>query len=215
MCGLMPLIVAGSNFDITDYGAKAGEDPMLAKPNAAAIARAFAAAALDNYAAMLPGKSSDTNNSRATVVVVPAGTFMTGPVSFTADGQTLMLAERARLVAAWTAYGNLSFDHFSMTWPLGPKRPEGPESEWDLQYAPLVYAHNLTGVSLIGPGILDGAGQAWWDLKDKTKKGKFPKKMAQRPFVARFDGCRDVPHFFFVFIQKMCFFRVLLYNTTQ
>ena len=148
-------------------------------PSAAAIAKAFAAA----------GKGG--------LVLVPEGqTFMSGPLSFTADNQVLEIASGARLVAAWSAYGNMDRAHFQQSWPLGPKRPEGPPTEWDVQYAPLIYAHNLTNVSIIGPGTIDGGGEAWWNLKDKTSKtGKFPKNMQQRPFSDGAASRREPPIF--------------------
>ena len=167
--------VAAKSVDITDFGASGNGSLESTKDNAAAIAAAFDAA------------------GEGGTVHVPAGTFFTGPVFYSADHQTLELAAGARLVAGWAAYGSMERKTFGISWPLGAKRPEGPPEAWDEQYAPLVYAHNLTGLALVGPGALDGGGEAWWNLKDKKDShGKFPKNMKQRPFTVRFDGCHDV-----------------------
>jgi polygalacturonase len=171
-------------FYITDYGAKADGKLSSSAVNTIAIAHAFAAAAL-------AGAPS--------TVAVPKGNFFSGPIAFSGSGQTLALAEGARLIAAYAAYGNMTHTSCSkswktcMSWPIGPKEPEGPQNEWDEQYAPFIYAHNKTNVSLVGPGTVDGGGEEWWELKDKTAKGgKFPKGMPQRPYNVRFDGCHSV-----------------------
>jgi polygalacturonase len=181
-------LVAGDDtskvFYITDYGAKGDGKLASYVINTAAIAHAFAAAALA---------------SAPSTVAIPKGDFFSGPIAFSANSQTLALAEGARLIAAYPAYGNMTHTSCSkswkkcMSWPIGPKEPEGQQSEWDTQYAPFIYAHNLTGVSLLGPGTVDGGGEEWWELKHKTGKGgKFPKGMPQRPYNVRFDGCTHV-----------------------
>ena len=164
--------------DITGFGAVGDGQLGSTSKNTAAFAAAFAAA---------------RKESGGATVLVPKGEYYSGPITFTGHGQTLQLAAGARIIAAWEAYGSMERATFNITWPLGPKQPEGPESSWNDQYQPFIYAHNLTAVALVGPGTVDGGGEAWWNLKDKTSKnGKFPKKMAQRPFVARFDGCHGV-----------------------
>ena len=125
-------------------------------------------------------------------VLVPGGDFYSGPITYGANGQTLELAEGSRVIAAWEAYGDMRRSSFNTTWPIGPPRPEGPPLSWDVQYAPLLYAKNKTGVQLVGTGTIDGRGDLWWALKDKTAKHKFPTNMQQRPFTIRFDSCNDV-----------------------
>ena len=162
-------------FSITSFGAVSGDIANHAA-NTAAFQHAFAAAAKAG-----PGAS----------VSVPSGDFFSGPIRFTASDQTLAVEAGGRIVAAYPAYGNMTYKGFKTSWPVGPKQPEG--AEWNDQYMPFIYAKNLTKVSLIGPGIVDGGGEVWWDLKNKNGKGgKFPKGMPQRPYNVRFDGCTDV-----------------------
>ena len=59
------------------------------------------------------------------------GIYYTGPIKYHADHQTLLLAAGSRVVAAYEAYGDMRRDKFRTTWPLGPKRPEGPPASWD------------------------------------------------------------------------------------
>ena len=153
---------------VEDYGAK-GDGKFL---NTAAFQAAFEASRA------VSGGS----------VVVGPGLFLSGPIAFTASHQALVLGPNATVKAAWDAYGHMQRDGFRTTWPRGPKDPEGRRGDWDDQYAPLIYASGLANVSVGGGGTIDGYGEAWWRLKDKHARDKFPAAMKyQRPFTIRFD----------------------------
>ena len=97
------------DFRITDFGAVSG--PILNhKANTLAFKRAFDAAARAG-----PGSR----------VTVPTGDFFSGPIRFTASDQTLAVEAGGRIIAAFAAYGNMTYKSFKTSWPTGPKEPEG------------------------------------------------------------------------------------------
>jgi polygalacturonase len=85
-------------------------------------------------------------------VVVPAGTFMTGP---------MRLKSRVNLYLAEGAVLKFSTDPAKYL-PAVFTRWEGTEL---MNYSPFIYAFNEQDVAVTGPGTLDGQADAahWWD----------------------------------------------------
>lgn len=100
-------------------------------------------------------------------VVVPAGTWITGPVRLLGNVE-LHLAEGARL----------EFDPDPDRYlPVVLTRFEGMEL---MNYAPLVSAFDAENVAVTGKGTLDGSAnaEAWWPWKGKS--GAMPNQKADR-----------------------------------
>lgn len=111
---------------ITDHGAKADG----ATVNTAAIQATIDAAA-----------------PAGGVVVVPAGTFLSGSL-FLKTGITLQL-EAGAVLKGTTNIAD---------YPLIPTRWEGVEREWTAALVNIIDAERVT---ITGPGTIDGSGEAW------------------------------------------------------
>ena len=83
------------------------------------------------------------SDSHAVTHCLLVGIYYTGPIKYHADQQTLLLAAGSRVVAAYEAYGDMRRDKFRTTWPLGPKRPEGPPASWDRSQNPNFQRHKI------------------------------------------------------------------------
>ena len=135
---------------ITDFGAKGGQTL-----NTKAIQ-----SAIDKCAADGGG-----------VVVVPAGTFVSGSV-FLKQGVNLLVEKN----------GVLKGSQNTNDYPWIATRIAGLEMKWP---AALINASNLTGVEISGEGTIDGSGERWWkeywDLRAKEPGGLDPHFKAPRP----------------------------------
>ncbi|MFS1512068.1 glycoside hydrolase family 28 protein [Chengkuizengella sp. SCS-71B] len=125
-----------SFFNIIDYGAKGDR----ASDNTEAIA-----AALEDCSSMGGG-----------TVYIPAGTFLTGPITLRSH-ITLFIEAGAKL---------LFKDDFNQ-YPPVKTRWSGYEC---YGYHPLIYGYGLTNVTIKGGGIIDGQGEAWWKVNRKLRK---------------------------------------------
>jgi polygalacturonase len=128
---IRPPVFPSRDFPITAFGAVAGSDA------SAAIASAIVAC-------------SAAGGGR---VVVPAGTFVTGPIVL-ASNVNLHVSEGA----------TLRFVTDPARYPRVYTRWEGIEC---MNYCPLVYAFEQTNVAVTGKGTLDGqaARENWWAWK--------------------------------------------------
>src|SRR5262245_48140035 len=92
-------------------------------------------------------------------VNVPAGTYLTGPISLSSN-MNLHLESGSKL---------LFTDDFTKYPPVWT-RWEGVDC-YGLH--PLVFATKATNVSITGRGTLDGQGKTWWDyLRQRRAEGR-------------------------------------------
>ncbi len=133
---IVPPTFAARDFDMREYGAKPGDQAATS----AAIAKA-----VDACASAGGGR-----------VVVPAGTWLTGPV---------VLKSKVNLYLA--AGATLQFSQNPADYPLVLTRFEGVEC---MNYSPFIYAFGETDIAITGEGTLDGQADDshWWDWKSKT-----------------------------------------------
>jgi polygalacturonase len=131
-------------FNVADYGA-VGDG---VTKNTAAFARAVAAA----------------KHAHGGQIVVPAGTWLTGPIQITddhgsCDGIDLHVEAGAELRFS---------TEFADYLPVVRSRWEGMDV---MNYSPLVYFHGCKNVALTGEGTLNGQGWVWWLWKNNLPVG--------------------------------------------
>ena len=134
---------ANLDFNITKYGAKLKATPAK---NQAAINKAIAAC-------------SKAGGGR---VVVPAGTWTTGPITLKSH-VNLYLEEGATLLFA--------FD--TKLFPIVKTRWEGMDL---MNYQPCIYAYGEKDIAITGKGTIDGNGsnETWWPMCGKDTYGWTP-----------------------------------------
>ena len=113
---------------------------------------------LTDFGAVGDGKAMNTEAFRKAVaacgktgggeVVVPAGTFVTGPFELT-DRMALVLERGA------TVRGSENFKDYEST-------GGGKDSKARTSILPLIRGTNLSDVEIRGEGTIDGAGLIWW-----------------------------------------------------
>jgi polygalacturonase len=124
-------------FDIRTYGAVGDGTTMSTKAFAAAIAAC--------------------NEAGGGKVVVPAGTWLTGPIHLRSN-------VNLRLESGAEIRFSTDFDDYL---PVVFTRYEGIEC---YNYSPPIYANNCTNIAITGSGKLDGQGRAWWTNKREQKR---------------------------------------------
>lgn len=85
-------------------------------------------------------------------VIIPAGTWLTGPIHLQSSIQ-LVMEEGAELLFSQ------NFDDYL---PVVLSRYEGMEL---YNYSPFIYARDCTNVAITGKGTLNGQGSVWWEWK--------------------------------------------------
>jgi len=105
------------------------------------------------------------------ILSVPAGRFLTGPVSL-ASGMTLFIAPGATLL------GGTDF----ASWPLVPALPSFPGD--GPRYAPLLGGVGLADVRITGGGTVDAQGLVWYASGHQLK--------GQRPHALELNNCTRV-----------------------
>jgi polygalacturonase len=136
-------------FDVRDFGAV--EDG--ATLNTAAFGRAIQAC----------------HDAGGGVVLVPAGTWLTGPIHLRSNVNLRL--ERGALVC----FSTRCADYL----PVVFTRWEGVEC---YNYSPLIYARDCRNIAVTGEGIFDGQGQVWWHWKQAQQAA------ARTLYDAAFDG---------------------------
>jgi polygalacturonase len=130
-----------ASFDVKSFGAKGDGDTL----DTIAIQKAIDAAA----------KAGGT-------VVVPAGTYRTGP-NFVKSGVELRLEKGATLLGSREI----------ADYPEMPTRVAGIEMRWP---SALVNVYEQSNVRITGQGTLDGDGKKWYDLYWKMRRGEYEPK---------------------------------------
>jgi polygalacturonase len=135
------------------------------------------------FGAKADGATKDTHAIQAAIdrcaqkgggtVKLSAGTFLSGPIVLK-QGIALEIVKGATLLG--------SSDHADYK----------PKTEFrQPAVEPLVIASNAANVSIIGEGVIDGAGESWWKMarsvKDAGVMGVHP-----RPRLVVFDHCKHV-----------------------
>lgn len=103
------------------------------------------------------------------VVLVPAGTWMTGPIHL--RSHVNLHLERGAVVL----FSTRSVDYL----PVVFTRWEGVEC---YNYSPLIYARDCENIAVTGEGTFDGRGDAWWHWK------KLQQEAAKTLYDAEFNG---------------------------
>lgn len=91
-------------------------------------------------------------------ILVPAGRYLTGPITFTSHTHLHLSAGAVIL-----------FSTDPEEYPVVKTRWEGTEC---YGLSPMVFGYNLENVSITGKGILDGQGEAWWPFARLIKQGR-------------------------------------------
>lgn len=139
--------IPNKTFDIRDFGAKEMDADKMNKCTDA-IHKAIDAA----------------SESGGGTVLVPAGQWLTGPVHLKSN-INLHLEKNASLF-----FSEDKTDYL----PVVPQRYEGVEV---YNYSPLIYAANVTNVSITGKGTLEGQGQHWLEwgtVQPRANAAKVP-----------------------------------------
>lgn len=109
------------------------------------------------------------HNEGGGVVLVPAGTWATGPIHLRSNVNLRL--EKGALVRFSTRFADYL--------PVVFTRWEGIEC---YNYSPLIYARDCENIAVTGEGTFDGQGQAWWHWK------KLQQAAAKTLYDAEFDG---------------------------
>ncbi len=136
-------------FDVRSFGA-VGDGATL---NTAAFGRAIEAC----------------HDAGGGMVLVPAGTWLTGPIHMRSNVNLRLEKE------ALVRFSTRCADYL----PVVFTRWEGVEC---YNYSPLIYARDCQNVAVTGEGIFDGQGQAWWHWKQAQQAA------ARVLYDAQFDG---------------------------
>lgn len=124
-----------------------------------------------DFGAVGDGSTMNTGALRAAVaacakggggrVVVPAGTFVTGPIELT--GRMGLVLEKGAVLQA-----SGKFEDFGLPSPLPATQAEIDGFKNKLR--PLISGTKLSDVAIVGEGIIDGAGAGWWAKSDKVSE---------------------------------------------
>jgi polygalacturonase len=143
--------IPATQFPITNYGALTSS-----LDNSAAINAAITAA----------------NSAGGGMVVVPAGTFLSGPITMKSN-VNLYLSKGAVLQL--------------MPYGTGNGTPAGsyPNNGTTDSYANFIFGQNLTNIKISGTGAIEGNGTAWWAAYKANTA-------ISRPCMIRFKACNTV-----------------------
>ena len=124
-----------------------------------------------DFGAIADGKTDNTNAFKETIefcsnkgggiVFVPSGEFYTGPIALKSN-ITLYLSPGS--VIRFSS----NLDDYT---PV-KTRWEGTECH---AIHPMIFGDNLENISIVGSGVIDGQGSAWWKLLRDFRSGKIKK----------------------------------------
>ena len=143
--------IPATQFLITDYGADT-----TSVDNSAAINASIAAA----------------NNAGGGTVVIPAGRFLSGPITMQSN-VNLYISAGAILQMMPYGDGNGS--------PAGSYPNDGTTDS----YAYFIYGVGLNNIEVSGSGVIEGDGAAWWAAYKANSS-------IHRPYLIRFKACNTV-----------------------
>jgi len=143
------------------------KEPSFQLPQPAAIPqRTFK---VTDFGARGDGVAMNTNAFRAAIehcaktgggrVIVPSGTFLTGPIELAS--RTALVLEKGAVIQASDRFAD-----FGLPDPLPPTQSEIDALKKQLR--PLISGTKLEDVAILGEGVIDGAGAAWWAKSDKA-----------------------------------------------
>ncbi len=149
--GVVLPTIPTTQFSITSYGAS-----VSSSDNSAAIDATITAA----------------NAAGGGVVVIPTGTFLSGPITMKSN-VNLYISAGATL--QMMPYGN------------GNGQPSGsyPNNGSTNAYTNFIYGSGLSNIEVSGSGVIEGDGSAWWTAYNANSN-------IQRPYLIRFKGCNKV-----------------------
>lgn len=131
---IQPIIFPDKTFNIVDYGAKSNVDELCTE----AINNAIKAC----------------SKAGGGKVIVPAGTWLTGPIHLKSNVNLHIKNEGILLFTT----------DKSKYLPLVHTRFEGMEL---MNYSPFIYAYKQHNIAVTGKGTIDGQGHVWWHWKGK------------------------------------------------
>jgi polygalacturonase len=130
---------------------------------------------ITDFGAHNDGKTMNTEAFRAAFqacakagggrVVVPAGTFVTGPIELAS--RTALVLEKGAVIQA-----SGKFSDFGIPDPLPATQSEIDSFRKQIQ--PLISGSKLEDVAILGEGVIDGAGAGWWAKSDKAAERAMP-----------------------------------------
>ncbi len=125
-----------------------------------------------NNATAINATINAANAAGGGMVVIPAGTFLSGPITMRSN-VNLYISAGATL--QMMPYGN------------GNGQPAGsyPNNGTTDAYTHLIYGSGLTNIEISGSGTIEGNGTAWWAAYNANNN-------IQRPYLVRFKGCNTV-----------------------
>ncbi|HSI13094.1 MAG TPA: glycoside hydrolase family 28 protein [Chthoniobacter sp.] len=137
------------------------------EPQAAAIPQR--SCKITDFGAKGDGTTMNTDAFRAAIgscakagggrVVVPAGTFLTGPIELAS--RTALVLEKGAVIQA-----SDKFADFGLPNPL--PATQGEIDAFKRQLRPFISGTKLEDVAILGEGVIDGAGAVWWAKSDKA-----------------------------------------------
>ena len=143
------------------------KEPSFREPQAATIPqRSFK---ITDFGAKGDGITMNTDAFRAAIescaksgggrVIVPAGTFLTGPIELAS--RTALVVEKGAVIQA-----SDKFADFGLPAPL--PATQGEIDAFKKELRPFISGTKLEDVAILGEGIIDGAGAVWWAKSDKA-----------------------------------------------
>jgi len=146
-----------------------------------AVAIPLGAFRITDFGAVGDGAAMNTAAFRAAIaacamaggghVIVPAGTFVTGPIELTSRMELVL--EKGAVIQA-----SGKFVDFGLPDPLPAAQAEIDAAR--KQLLPFISGVKLVDVAITGEGIIDGAGAVWWAMSDKAAERAVQRAKADR-----------------------------------
>jgi Endopolygalacturonase len=133
-------VIPATQFLVTNYGAKTTNTDNASYINAAITA---------------------ANTAGGGTVVLPAGTFLSGPITMKSNVNLYLAAgDTLRILPYGSGNGTVAGTY--------------PNNGTTDQYNPFIYGKNLSNIEVSGSGVIDGQGSAWWTAYASNSNMKRP-----------------------------------------